>query len=119
MLVGKGQFLDFQIVRCAQETVDIDAEGMCSQFGVESSAQAPESMGAVGFNRELCFELTGDGFDHLADRVIEAADVFGELFFLVFAPFGEQADAIVMPEVLSCRCADVGLVTDDDAVSVS
>ena len=84
MLVVKGQFLDFQIVRCAQETVDIDAEGMCGQLSVESGTQAPQSMGAVGFNRELCFELTGDGFDHLADRVVEAAGVFGELLFSGF-----------------------------------
>ena len=58
MLVVKGQSLDFQIVRFAQETDDTNAEGMCSQFGVESSTQAPQSMGAVGFNRELCFGLT-------------------------------------------------------------
>ena len=95
MLDRKGQFLDLQIVRYAQEAVDINAEGMCSQFGVESSTQAPESMGAVGFNRELCVELTVDGFDHLADRVVEASDESRELFFLVFARFGEQADAIV------------------------
>ena len=117
MLVGKGQFLDFQIFRCAQETVDIDAEGMCTIWcRVEHTS--PREYGRGWFRSRIVLR-TGDGFDHLADRVIEAADVFGGLFFLIFAPFGEQADAIVMPEVLSCRCADVGLVTDDDAVSVS
>jgi len=34
MLVGKGQLLDLQIVRYAQEAVDINAEGMCGQFCV-------------------------------------------------------------------------------------
>lgn len=34
MLVGKGQLLDLQIVRYAQEAVDMNAEGMCSQFRV-------------------------------------------------------------------------------------
>jgi len=70
----------------------------------------------VGFNRELCVELAGDCFDDLADRVVEARDECGDLFFLVFARLGEQADAIVVPEFLSCRRTDVGLVADDDAV---
>ena len=103
MLVVKGQSLDFQIVRYAQETVDTNAEGMCSHFGVESSTQAPQSMGAGGFNRELCFELTVDCFDHVADGVVEAAGVFWDLFFLVFARLGEQADGVVLPEFLSRR----------------
>ena len=34
MLVVKGQLLDLQIVRYAQAAIDINAEGMCSQFGV-------------------------------------------------------------------------------------
>ena len=37
MLVRKGQFLDLKIVMFAQEAVDIDAEGMCSQLGVKAS----------------------------------------------------------------------------------
>lgn len=34
MLVGKGQLLDLQIVRYAQEAIDMNAEGMCTQFRV-------------------------------------------------------------------------------------
>jgi len=38
---------------------------------------------------------------------------------LAFAPFGEQADAIVLPEFLNCWCTGVGLVANDDAAAVS
>jgi len=69
----------------------------------------------VGFNRELCVELAGDCFDDLADRVEEAKDECGDL---VFVQLGEQADAIVLPEFLSCQCTDIGFVADDDAVVV-
>jgi len=34
MLVGKGQLLDLKIVRYAQEAVDMNVEGMCTQFRV-------------------------------------------------------------------------------------
>ena len=94
MLVGKGHLLDLQIVRYAQEAVDISAEGKCSQFRVKACTNASESVSVVGFNRELCVELAGDCFDDLADGVVEARDECGDLFFLVFARFGEQADAI-------------------------
>ena len=60
-------------------------------------------MSVVGFIRELCVELTGDCFDDLADRVVEANDACRYLFFLAFARLGEQTDAIVLPEFLSCR----------------
>ena len=58
----------------AQEAVDIDAEGMCSQFGVKTSTKASESVSVFGFHGELCAQLTGDHFDDLADRVVEAMD---------------------------------------------
>ena len=48
----------------------------------------------VGFNRELCVELTVDCFDHLADGVVDASDACRDLFFLVSARLGEQADAL-------------------------
>ena len=72
----------------------------------------------VGFDRELCVQLTGDRFDDLADRVVEATDRCSDLFSLVYARLGEEADTIVLPEFIGDRCTDVGLVTDDDAVAV-
>ena len=72
----------------------------------------------VGFNRELSAQLTVNRFDDLADRVVEATGRCRDLFFLVAARLGEQADAIVLPEFIRDRCTDVGLVADDDAVAV-
>ena len=40
MLVREGQFLDLQVVRLADEMTDEDAEGVCSQLGIDASAQS-------------------------------------------------------------------------------
>ncbi len=72
MLDRKGQFLDFQIVTAAQQAIDVNAEGVSSQFRVKAGTEPSESVCVVGFDREFCFELTGDCFDYLADRVVEA-----------------------------------------------
>ena len=118
MLVGKGQLLDLQIVRYAQEAVDMNAEGMSSQFRVSAYTKASESVCMVGFYGELCAQLTGDCFDDLADPIVKAMERCWDLFLLVAARLGQQADAIVLPEFLSDRSADVGLVADDDAIAV-
>ena len=36
MLVGEGQSLDLQEIWLVQQTVDVDAEGMCGELGIES-----------------------------------------------------------------------------------
>ena len=69
-------------------------------------------MSVVGFYRELCAQLTGDGFDDLTDRVVEATDRRRDPFLLVAARLGEQAGAIVLPELIRDRCTDLGLVAD-------
>ena len=102
MLVGKGQLLDLQIVTYAQQAVDVNAEGMCSQFRVKASTKAAECASGVGFDREFYVELTGDCFDDLANDVVDARDECRELNFLVSAWLSEQADAIVLPEFVSC-----------------
>ena len=81
MLVGKGQWLDLEIVTYAQHVVGVNAEGMCSQFRVKASIKAAESVSVVGFYREMCVELTDDCFDDLVDRVVEAREGFWALFF--------------------------------------
>ena len=57
----------------ADQAVEIDTQGMISEFGVEARAQAPEGMRMIGFNLELAGELCIHGFNDLADRVIETA----------------------------------------------
>ena len=118
MLVGEGQFLDLQIVMYAHEAVDIDAKGVGGQLGIEAGAQAPESEGMVGFDVELCGQLTVDSFDDLEERVVEAADRFSDLLLLVTPVAGEQTDAIVLPEVGCYICNDESLFADDQSVRI-
>jgi len=73
MLNRKSQGLDLQESGLADQAIEIDTQGMCSQFGVEASAQAPERMRMIDFNLELAGELRIHGFNHLADRVVETA----------------------------------------------
>ncbi len=73
MLDRKGQGLDLQEGRFADQAVEIDTQGMGSELGVEASAQAPEGMRMINFNTELTGELGIHGFNHLADQVVEIA----------------------------------------------
>ncbi len=57
----------------ADQAVEIDTQGMCGEFSVEASAQAPEGMSMIDFNLELAGELCIHGLNHLADRVVETA----------------------------------------------
>ena len=67
MLNRESQSLDLEKGRLTEDAIDIDAQSMCSKFGIEASAQAPESVRMIDFNIELIGELRIDGFDHLAD----------------------------------------------------
>lgn len=73
MLDWKSQGLDLQESWLADQAIEIDTQGMCSEFGVEASAQTPERMRMIDFNLELAGELCIHGFNHLADRVVEMA----------------------------------------------
>ena len=67
MLNRKGQRLDLQEGWLTDQGVEIDTQGMCSQFGIETSAQPPEGMRMIHFNMELSGELCINRFDHLAN----------------------------------------------------
>ena len=75
MLDRESERLDLKKVRLTKKTVEIDAQGMSSQFGVKTSAQPPKSVGMVGFDVELLSELTVDGFNDLTDGVDQAPRV--------------------------------------------
>ena len=71
MLNRESQRLDLQEIRLSKQTIDVDAQGVCSQFGVEASTQAPEGVRMVDFNLELIGELCIHGFNHLTNGVVE------------------------------------------------
>jgi hypothetical protein len=49
----KGKGLDLQEVRITQQAIDIDAQRMCCQLGVQPGTQAPKGMGMIDLNAEL------------------------------------------------------------------
>lgn len=57
MLNRKSQRLDLQEDRLTEQTVNVDAQGVRSEFGVEASAQGSKGMRMVDFNVELIGEL--------------------------------------------------------------
>jgi hypothetical protein len=50
MLDWESQCLDLEEGGLTEQTIDVNAQPMRSQFGVETSAQAPKGMGMIDFN---------------------------------------------------------------------
>ncbi len=71
MLDWESERFDLQEVRLSQQPVEIQAQGVGSQFGVQPGAQAPEGMGMVDFDMKLVGELCINGFNSLAAGVEE------------------------------------------------
>ena len=113
MLNRKSQGLDLQEVRLADQAVEIDTQGMSSEFGVEASTQAPEGMRMIDFNLELAGELGIHGFNHLADRVVETVYVAWQLFVLILSRDRGELDAVVLPQVSSFFGTDISFITQD------
>ena len=67
----------------------------------------------------MCDQLTVNRIDDLAEPCCRGRRTDAKVCFLVAARLGEHAGAIVLPEFISNRCTDVGLVADDDADVVS
>ena len=83
MLDRKGKGLDLQEVRVAKQTIDIDAQGMSGELGVETGTETPEGMGMVSLDVKLFGQLSVDGLDDLAHAVEEAPHGLRQLPFLI------------------------------------
>ena len=97
MLDRERERFDLQEGRFADQAVDVDTQGMRSQFGIQSSAQTPECMGVIDLNIELAGELCIDSFNHLADRVVKTLDRAWQLFLLIAARNGFEFDSVLLP----------------------
>ena len=53
MLVRESQGFDLQEIRVSKEAIEINAQGMCSQLGVQTGTQPPERVGMVLLDVEL------------------------------------------------------------------
>ena len=83
MLNWKGERLDLQEGKLADQAVEIDTQRMCSEFGVKARAQPPEGMRMIDFNLELFGELCIHRFNPLAKRVVETAQMRWQLLLLI------------------------------------
>lgn len=71
----------------------------------------------VGLQVELLGELAIDGFDELAHGVMQPRQRRGQLL-LIKSGQGEQANAVVLMQVVRFGGADVALVRNDSKVSM-
>ena len=75
MLVRKSQGLDLQKILFSQKTIEINAQGMSSQFGIQPSTQTPKGMGMIFLDIELLRKLAIHSFNDLADRIVDALQI--------------------------------------------
>ena len=118
MLVRGGEGLDLEDIVFSKEAVEVEAEGVSGQLGVQAGGEARKRVGVVDLNVELLLELVVDGLDDLASAIEHAADGWGQLPLLVAAGDGEEGDPALLPEGGGKHCTNVGFVSDDIEVRV-
>src|SRR6266487_6068570 len=110
MLNWKSQRLDLQEGRLTEQTIDVDTQGMCSEFGVEASAQAPEGMGIIDFNVKLIGELRVHCFNHLTNRVVKTLDRARQALLLIAARNGFEVNSILLPYLSGFCGTEIGFI---------
>jgi hypothetical protein len=114
----ESKMFDVKEVLLTQQTIDVDAQGMSSQFGVQTGTQTPKGVSMVGLNVELSNELTIHRFDYLPN----AGDALGhhpwQLAVLIGSGHAHQADAIAFQQSIGYRLADVPFVSHSVQISV-
>lgn len=110
MLDWEGQGFDLQEIRLSKNAIEIHAQGMSGKLGMQASTQAPARVGMVDLDMEMVGELCIDGLDHLAHSVEEMLERGRQLLVLIATRQGPQLDAVVLPQLSSLLCADVGFI---------
>ena len=110
MLVGKRECLDLQEVWVPQQSIQMNAQGVCSQLGIEAGTQPPEAMGMIDFDVKLLGQLPIHRLNDLPERVEHLLGGPRLLSFLVAARQGEQAHPLVLPEFGGFGGTDVAFV---------
>ena len=118
MLVRGGEGLDLEDIVFSKEAVEVEAEGVSGQLGVQAGGEARKRVGVVDLNVELLLELVVDGLDDLASAIEHAADGWGQLPLLVAAGDGEEGDPALLPEGSGKHGTNGGLVSADGEVGV-
>ena len=113
MLDRERERFDLQESRFAGQAIDIDTQGMRSQFGIQASAQTPEGMSVIDLNIELAGELCIDSFNHLADRIVSVLQGVWKLLLLITTWNGCELNAVLFPKLSCFFGTDRGFISQD------
>ena len=69
----------------SEQTVEVNAQSMSSQFGIETSDQPQKGMSVVLLKVELFGQLPIHRFNDLPNAVEQSAKLIGHLLFLVLS----------------------------------
>lgn len=110
MLDREGQKLQVKEVLPAQQTIDVKAQGMSSQLGVQASTQALEGMSTISLEVELLDQLSVDRLYYLAYSPDRVSNPLRELLLLIGARDCHQHYTVLREKVLSNGFADVPFI---------
>ena len=113
MLNRKSESLDLEEGRLTEQTIDVDAQRMRCEFGVEASAQTPEGVSVIDFNVELIGELRIHGFNHLPYRVVKTPQGVRQLLLLITTRNSFELNPILLPQLGRFGGANVGFIAQD------
>lgn len=88
MLVGESERLDLESLGVSEEAIEVEAEGVRGELGVEPGAEAPERVGLMGGEAELLRQLVVDRLDDLAGAIEQTGRRGGQLAVLVATRYG-------------------------------
>lgn len=78
MLVRKSKGFDLQPIGSAEYAIEIDAQGMSREFGIQTSTQTPKTVGIVALDGKLVSQLPIDRFDDLTLPTNQASQCWGQ-----------------------------------------
>jgi len=110
--------LDLKEVLLTQEPIDVDAQGMSSQFRVQTGAQAPEGVSMVGLHVELFGQLSIHRLDNLPNSIDAFSYSHRQLPVLIGSRYSHQAYRVALLKSFSHRLANVPLVSHSVQVGV-
>ena len=113
MLDRERERFDLQESRFADQAVDVDTQGMRSQFGIQASAQTPKGMSVIDLNIELAGKLCIDRFNHLADRILSVFQGAWKLLLLITTWNGCELNAVLFPKLSCFLGTDIGFIAQD------
>ena len=107
MLDRKSQRLDLQKVRLAEQPIEINAQRMSGQFGIQANTQSPQRMGLSGLNVELLGQLPVDCLDDLTSCIDNPLSLARQLALLITSWQCLEMNSIATPQFGGLFSTDV------------